>query len=530
MSKLQNQHPLRVLLVHPGTQHAPRLAATLERRGLLWRFWTGFAKANGRREADYRTTGRKDNGTKGQPEVGDRRSETGDRLHGNQLIKDEGTKGQKAYGIRHTARGKRRVDIPGEKLRTIPWVEVMALLLARLPVNKEKLWHWRNGLFQKLVPRREIEAADVVVGFDTSAWIVGQRAKKAGKKFVLDQSVGHPLSRAKAVREAGGDEEMWPQAFGDRLEMVSNAEALEHELADVVVAASSFSKKTLVENGVPEGKIRVISYGVGSEFVAAGAAKIRGLQDNGTKGLQGGARSAHFDRDNFDNLKDDKLATKPFRFLYAGYLTKRKGIDVLLRAGGALQNVEHGARSMELGVGKEKKSEARGKGLEADPVEYASHSTGQEDLRLTDLKLKTTTVAELRLVGGGERPEPLPAGVVCLGQTPREALLGEMSEADVFVFPSLFEGFALVILEAMAAGLPVITTPNTAGPDLIEDGKEGLIVPAGDANALRVAMESLLNDPERARSMGRAAHEKAKEYTWERYGERWEEMLHELCS
>ena len=104
-----------------------------------------------------------------------------------------------------------------------------------------------------------------------------------------------------------------------------------------------------------------------------------------------------------------------------------------------------------------------------------------------------------------------------------------MSEADVFVFPSLFEGFALVILEAMAAGLPVITTPNTAGPDLIEDGKEGLIVPAGDANALREAMQSLLHNPERARSMGRAAHEKAKEFTWERYGERWEALVRDLC-
>jgi glycosyltransferase involved in cell wall biosynthesis len=41
-------------------------------------------------------------------------------------------------------------------------------------------------------------------------------------------------------------------------------------------------------------------------------------------------------------------------------------------------------------------------------------------------------------------------------------------------------------------------------------------------------MESLLNDPERARAMGRAAHEKAKEYTWERYGERWEALVREL--
>ena len=458
MSKLQNQHPLRVLLVHPGTQHAPRLAATLEQRGLLWRFWTGFAKANGRREADYRTTGRKDNWTE-CTEVAN-------------FDRDQ-------FDILQEGKRRRVVDIPGEKLRTVPWVEVMALLLARLPVNKEKLWHWRNGVFQKLVPQREIEAADVVVGFDTSAWIVGERAKRAGKKFVLDQSVGHPLSRAMAVREAGGTEEMWPEAFTERPLPVSKAEATEHELADIVVAASSFSKKTLIENGVAEAKIRVIPYGVGGEFLQAGS-----------------ARCAYFDRDNFDILKEDGPATsdsspvtKPFRFLYAGYLTKRKGIGVLMEAWG-------------------------GRSADFDRKNFDILTDNQR--------------AELRLVGGGDRPEPLPAGVVCLGQTPRDALLREMSEADVFVFPSLFEGFALVILEAMAAGLPLITTPNTAGPDLIEHGKEGLIVPAGDANALREAMESLLNDRECARAMGRAAHEKAKEYTWKRYGERWEGMLQEL--
>lgn len=480
MSKFQNTAKPCILLVHPGTQHAPRLAATLETRGLLSRFWTGVA-----------------------------------------LPKERGAFERSHFDILKDQKRRRVVDIPREKLRTIPWVEVMALVLARLPINKEALWHWRNGLFQKLVPRSEIEAADVVVGFDTSAWLMGERAKRAGKKFVLDQSVGHPLSRAKSVREAGGCEAMWPEAFGERLEMVSKAEAQEHALADIVVAASSFSKKTLIENGVPEAKIRVFPYGVGGEFVAAGARKYRVDRPSSSESLRVGERqaagdreqesgagpssseslrveergegSSHFDRDNFDILKEDKRATKPFRFLYAGYLTKRKGIGVLMEAWGA-----------------------RSAHFDRDNFDI-----------LTDRKNEG---AELRLVGGGDQPEPLPAGVVCLGQTPRDALLREMSAADVFVFPSLFEGFALVILEAMAAGLPVITTPNTAGPDLIENGKEGLIVPAGDAKALRAAMDSLRYDPERARVMGRAAHEKAKEFTWEKYGERWEAMLHELCS
>jgi glycosyltransferase involved in cell wall biosynthesis len=382
---------------------------------------------------------------------------------------------------------------------------MLALLMARLPVNRERLWHWRNGLFQKLVPQAEIEAADVVVGFDTSAWIIGERAKQAGKKFVLDQSVGHPLSRERAVREAGGDETMWPEAFVSRTDVVNKAEAQEHALADLVVVASSFSKKTLVENGVPEEKICVLPYGVGGEFVAAGAAKIRGTgqEARGEGEARHGARGERLEA---LDARHSTLVTKPFRFLYAGYLTKRKGIGVLLEAW-------QGARGMGLEVGRvgEEASGER-KHFDRDNFEILKQN------------------AELRLVGGGEQPSALPLGVVCLGQTPREALLREMSEADAFVFPSLFEGFALVILEAMAAGLPVITTPNTAGPDLIKDGKEGLIVPAGDVEALRTAMESLLNNPERARAMGRAAHEMAKEYTWERYGERWEAMLHELCS
>src|SRR5690606_7763290 len=60
-----------------------------------------------------------------------------------------------------------------------------------------------------------------------------------------------------------------------------------------------------------------------------------------------------------------------------------------------------------------------------------------------------------------------------------DQVLACMREHDVFVFPSLFEGFGLVITEAMSQGIPVITTDRTAGPDLIENEKDGWIVPAG---------------------------------------------------
>jgi len=81
------------------------------------------------------------------------------------------------------------------------------------------------------------------------------------------------------------------------------------------------------------------------------------------------------------------------------------------------------------------------------------------------------------------------------------------------------------MLGTMAAGLPVIASRNTGGPDVIEEGKEGLIVPAGDAEALRERMRWCERNPEKVVEMGRAAHLRGKEYTWENYGKKYSIIL-----
>ena len=96
-------------------------------------------------------------------------------------------------------------------------------------------------------------------------------------------------------------------------------------------------------------------------------------------------------------------------------------------------------------------------------------------------------------------------------------VLAEMAAHDVFVFPSLFEGFGLVLLEALAMGLPVITTAHTAGPDLIREGVEGFIVPIRDSSAIAACLERLHRDPARRSEMARAARLRAREITWEDY-------------
>jgi starch synthase len=96
-------------------------------------------------------------------------------------------------------------------------------------------------------------------------------------------------------------------------------------------------------------------------------------------------------------------------------------------------------------------------------------------------------------------------------------VLQEMRAHDVVIFPSLFEGFGLVITEAMSQGTPVITTPNTAGPDIIQNGVDGWIVPIRSAEAIAEKLDVLVREPYRAYEMKLAARAKARTRGWENY-------------
>lgn len=102
---------------------------------------------------------------------------------------------------------------------------------------------------------------------------------------------------------------------------------------------------------------------------------------------------------------------------------------------------------------------------------------------------------------------------------PHHQILNEMEKHDVFVFPSLFEGFGLVILEAMSRGLPVIATPHTAGPDIIKDGHDGYIIPIRSHEAIAEKLEKLADDADLLMQLKAAALEKAGHFSWQRYQE-----------
>jgi glycosyltransferase involved in cell wall biosynthesis len=100
---------------------------------------------------------------------------------------------------------------------------------------------------------------------------------------------------------------------------------------------------------------------------------------------------------------------------------------------------------------------------------------------------------------------------------PHYSLNQYYSSASVFVFPSLVDGFGLVLLEAMACGIPVITTPNTAGPDIITDGVEGFLVPIRDKEALQEKLDWCYHHPLELAEMGQVARKKAEQLTWFQY-------------
>jgi glycosyltransferase involved in cell wall biosynthesis len=87
-------------------------------------------------------------------------------------------------------------------------------------------------------------------------------------------------------------------------------------------------------------------------------------------------------------------------------------------------------------------------------------------------------------------------------------------QADIFCLPSVQEGFGIVFLEAMVSGLPVVATRATAIPEVVPDGRAGLLVPPGDVEALAGALTALLREPARRAAYGAYGQEHVRQYDW----------------
>ena len=179
------------------------------------------------------------------------------------------------------------------------------------------------------------------------------------------------------------------------------------------------------------------------------------------------------------NRSDPRRLTssdQPLRVLYVGSLTQRKGISYLFEA-----------------------------------------------VRLAGSAVSLTVVG--RKVGHSDLLDQFCQQHRWIPSLPHAEILREMSGHDVFVFPSLFEGLALVQGEAISQGLPVITTPNSGGSDILRDGVDGFIVPIRDPQAITERLLQLNSDRGLLLQISDNARARALQLDWQGYQSRALEVI-----
>jgi glycosyltransferase involved in cell wall biosynthesis len=190
-------------------------------------------------------------------------------------------------------------------------------------------------------------------------------------------------------------------------------------------------------------------------------------------------------REDFIGLKNDYRTSDPIHLLFTGAFGLRKGAAELLDACEILRDRKVPVRLSIVGPAAEASDLLRGRGLE-------------QTVLLEGMKL-------------------------------HDELLPYLCACDLYVFPTHAEGCAKSVMEAMAAGLPVITTRESGAP--IVDHEHGLIVPRGDARAVADAIEALAHDSVVRERLGRAAACLIKtKYSWRNYGETVRGMYGELLA
>ena len=121
--------------------------------------------------------------------------------------------------------------------------------------------------------------------------------------------------------------------------------------------------------------------------------------------------------------------------------------------------------------------------------------------------------------------------IIFHGSKKQSDLYWYLSQCDVFCLASIEEGLAMVQAQAMACGLPIITTRNTGGGELVQDNKNGFVIPIRDIKAIKEKILYLYNNKETSKRMGEKAIETIHNgFSWDDYGHRYINNLKEIYS
>lgn len=282
-------------------------------------------------------------------------------------------------------------------------------------------------------------------GFQGSCHASVLSANENGKVSICELATAHVVQAKKILAEESRLQPDWADSIDNLYFPAKYEKRLEEEPqnAQIVIAASGFTKWTLLESGIEEKKIKVLPLGFEAEKIPF-------------------------------QLPESDISNRPIRILFAGTATQRKGISYLMEAMRSLGKT----REIELhiigGI------QGSGKALWQNKEWFQYHPAVSQN-----------------------------------------EMFKFYNQFDALVLPTIFEGFGLVIVEAMAAGLPVITTSHSMGPEIIESGKNGWLIPIRNAEAILNSILDLRQmNNDQFLNLRQAARNSALDFTWDRYQKR----------
>jgi len=277
---------------------------------------------------------------------------------------------------------------------------------------------------------------DAVYCYEDGALETFKIAKKLGIKCIYELPIGYWRTHHKLNEEESILNPIWKDTWIATLDSEKKLQRkdLELSLADEIIVASSFTKKTLANYPNALAPITVIPYGCPQP-----------IKEDERKWYNG----------------EEKL-----KVLYVGGLSQRKGLSYMLEA---LHSIENNISFSYIGSGD-----------------------------ANDLIQSTFPDANY------------------MGTMAHEEVLKQMKGHDVLIFPSLFEGFGMVITEAMSQGMIVIASDHTALPD-IADETSSVCIPIRDSNIIESTLRKFIDNSSLVETMGKEALKKAKKYQWKDY-------------
>jgi glycosyltransferase involved in cell wall biosynthesis len=337
-------------------------------------------------------------------------------------------------------------EIALSKVEAHPWGELLRLGTGALDRDgrlTDFVWQRTENGFDRLVARRLEPTLTGVYGFEYSSRFTFERARSLGLRIAYD--VPAPESQfVEKILEA--EFVRFPELLTQYRRYTANLEIErtahrreEWRCADVVIAASGFTKRSFSSAGMDVGKVHVVPYGAPPPVTGGG-----GLAD--------------------------AAPDRPLSLIWAGTFGIRKGAHYLLEAWRA------------AGFGRH---------------------------------------ARLKVFGAVEVParviKPTPEGVEFHGSVPRSELMDHYRNSDALIFPTLCDGFGMVVTEAWSQGLPVITTDCAGASDLLKPGMNGLLIRAGEEKGIREAIEWCLAHRHELRAMRECALATAANWQWADY-------------